>query len=123
MAAAAGPGDVITLLKDLASNQKITLNAGVTLDGNGHSLTYTGSDQEQAFITADSGKDNVTIKNITINAKNIKHGVQFYCNKGGTLENAVVNGGTYTSVIVNGATNVSIVDSDLNPEAGAYTNI
>ena len=123
VAAAAGPGDVITLLKDLASNQKITLNAGVTLDGNGHSLTYTGSDQEQAFITADSGKDNVTIKNITINAKNIKHGVQFYCNKGGTLENAVVNGGTYTSVIVNGATNVSIVDSDLNPEAGAYTNI
>ena len=116
-------GDVITLAKNLESTDKITLRAGVTLDGNGHSLTYTGSDQEQAFITADSGQDNVTIKNITINAKNIKHGVQFYCNKGGTLEKAVVNGGTYTSVIVNGATNVSIVDSDLNPAAGAYTNI
>ena len=119
----ATPGDVITLAKNLESTDKITLRAGVTLDGNGHSLTYTGSDQEQAFITADSGQDNVTIKNITINAKNIKHGVQFYCNKGGTLEKAVVNGGTYTSVIVNGATNVSIVDSDLNPAAGAYTNI
>ena len=116
-------GDVITLAKDLESTAKITLPAGVTLDGNGHALTYTGTDQDQAFITASTNADNVTIKDITINANGIKHGVQFYSNKGGTLENAVVNGGTYTSVIVNGATNVSIVDSDLNPAASAYTNI
>ena len=124
--AASTPGDIITLVKDLTSDQKIMLNAGVTLDGNGHSLTYTGGNEESptsgAFITAEV-KNNVTIKNITINANNIKHGVQFYCCEGGTLENAVVNGGTFTSVIVNGATDVTIADSDLNPSAGAYTNL
>ena len=125
-AASSGNNKTITLLKDLESSNVINLPAGVTLDGNGHSLTYTGGDSANptsgAFITANV-QNNVTIKNITINAKNIKHGVQFYCCDGGTLENAVVNGGTYTSVIVNGATNVSIVDSDLNPAASAYTNI
>lgn len=124
--AALTPGDIITLVKDLTSDQKIMLNAGVTLDGNGHSLTYTGGDSANptsgAFITANV-QNNVTIKNITINANNIKHGVQFYCCDGGTLENAVVNGGTYTSVLVNGAKNVTVKDSDLNPAAGAYTNI
>ena len=124
-AASSGNNKTITLLKDLESSSVINLPEGVTLDGNGHTLTYTGGSENAptngAFITT-SGKD-VTIKNITINAKNIKHGVQFYCCDGGTLENAVVNGGTYTSVIVNGATNVSIVDSDLNPAASAYTNI
>lgn len=116
-------GDVITLAKDLESTAKITLPAGVTLDGNDHALTYTGTDKEQAFITASTNADNVTIKDIIINANGIKHGVQFYCNEGGTLENAVVNGGTYTSVIVNGATDVTIADSDLNPADSAYTNI
>lgn len=116
-------GDVITLAKDLDSNAKINLPADVTLDGNGHALTYTGTDKEQAFITASTNADNVTVKNITINANNIKHGVQFYCCDGGTLENAVVNGGIYTAVIVNGATNVTIADSILNPADDAYTNI
>ena len=118
-------GDVITLAKDLNSTTAITLPAGVTLDGNGYALTYTGGDASNptngAFITT-SGKD-VTVKNITINADNIKHGVQFYCCDDGALENAIVNGGTYTAVIVNGATNVTIADSTLNPADGAYTNI
>ena len=117
-------GDVITLAKDLDSTTAITLPAGVTLDGNGYALTYkneTGSLTNGAFITT-SGKD-VTVKNITINADNIKHGVQFYCCDGGALENAIVNGGEWTAVMVNGATNVTIADSTLNPGEKAYTNI
>ena len=67
--------------------------------------------------------DNVTIKNLTINATNIKHGIQFYCTEGGTVENVSVNGGAYTSIQVNGATGINITNAILNPNVGAYTNI
>lgn len=118
-------GETISLSSDMSVANVITLPAGVTLDGNGHTLTYTGGSSDSltngAFITATN--DDVTIKNITIDANNIKHGVQFYCCDGGTLENATVNGGAYTAVMVNGATDVTIADSDLNPAEGAYANI
>ena len=118
-------GETISLSSDMSVANVITLPAGVTLDGNGHTLTYTGGSSDSltngAFITATN--DDVTIKNITIDAENIKHGVQFYRCDGGTLENATVNGGAYTAVMVNGATDVTIADSDLNPAEGAYANI
>ncbi|MEE0510706.1 MAG: hypothetical protein UDG94_05705, partial [Peptococcaceae bacterium] len=115
-------GDVITLAKDLESTTPISLPAGVTLDGNGHSLSYTGA-ETSAFLDVTTKKDNVTIKNVTINAGDATHAVQFYCNDGGTLENVTINGGNGTAVMVNGATDVSLIDSDLNPAEGAYANI
>ena len=118
----ATPGDVITLANDFKSTTPISLPAGVTLDGNGHSLTYTGA-ETSAFLDVTTKKDNVTIKNVTINAGDATHAVQFYCNDGGSLENVTINGGNGTAVMVNGATDVSLIDSDLNPAEGAYANI
>ena len=118
----ANSDDVITLAKDLKSTTPISLPADVTLDGNGHTLTYTGA-ETSAFLDVTTNKDNVTIKNVTINAGNATHAVQFYCNDGGTLENVTINGGNGTAVMVNGATDVSLIDSDLNPAEGAYANI
>ena len=115
-------GDVITLAKDLKSTTPISLPADVILDGNGHTLTYTGA-ETSAFLDVTTNKDNVTIKNVTINAGNATHAVQFYCNDGGTLENVTINGGNGTAVMVNGATDVFLIDSDLNPAEGAYANI
>ena len=122
--AAAKDGDTIKLLKDLESSAAITIPAGVTLDGDGKTLTYIGGNVETpsngAFLTA--GGENVTIQNLTVETKNqIKHGVQFYSVKSGKLSGVTVNGGTYTSVIVNNSQKIILEDCVLN--SNGYTNI
>lgn len=113
----------ITLVKSVEVNHAVTIPAGVTLDsGKNTTITLTAELANGAFITA--GGDNVTIRNITINTNgNAKHGVQFYCVKGGEMDKVTVNGGYYTSVIVNGA-EATIKNSILNLDEGqGYTNI
>ena len=117
-------GNTIVLLGNVETSSVITLKSGMTLDGNGYTLKYSGTEEKGTFITVEAGCDDVTVENITVDAgSNIKHGVQFYCNNGGTLSNVTVKGGTSTAVIVNGATNVSVKDSTLNPGSGAYATI
>lgn len=123
---AAKSGDTVTLIDDITSDA-FSIPAGVTLDGNGHKITYNSTDAlaNGAFITVNKDANNVTIKNATIVADNIKHGVQFYCNNGGELNNVTINGGDWTALQVNGATNVDVVDTVLNPndDKDAYANI
>ena len=123
---AAKSGDTVTLIDDVTSDA-FSIPAGVTLDGNGHKITYNSTDAlaNGAFITVNKDANNVTIKNATIVADKIKHGVQFYCNNGGELNNVTINGGDWTALQVNGATNVDVVDTVLNPndDNGVYANI
>ena len=121
--AAATPGDTITLVNNVEMDSQINLPANTTLDGAGYTLKYTGPTEDISGGAFNITYDNVTINDLTINAGGLKHGVQFYCTKGGELNGVTVNGGIYTSVIVNGATNVDIIDCVLNPAEGAYTNI
>lgn len=108
---AAKSDDTIVLQKDVSTGA-ITLPAGVTLDGGNHVITCNTEIATDAFITA--AGDNVTIKNATVNVDGkAKHGIQFYCVKGGKLENVNVMGGKYTAVIVNGA-EVSINGGNLS---------
>lgn len=108
---AAKSGDTIVLQKDVSTGA-VTLPAGVTLDGGNHVITCNTEIANGAFITATG--DNVTIKNATVNVDGkAKHGIQFYCVKGGKLENVNVMGGKYTAVIVNGA-EVSINGGNLS---------
>lgn len=122
---AAAPGGTITLVKNVEIADQISLPANATLDGAGHTLTYTGgsadSPTSQGFLNTIN--DNVTIKNVTIEAPYIKHAVQFYRTEGGTLDNVTINGAAWTAVLVNGSTGINIVDCDLNPAATAYANI
>ncbi len=120
---AAKNGGTITLVKNVEIADQISLPANATLDGAGHTLTYTGTTENISGGAFNITNDNVTINDLTINAAGLKHGVQFYCTKGGELNGVTINGGVYTSVIVNGATNVDIIDCVLNPVDGAYTNI
>lgn len=121
----ATPGDTITLVNNVEMNSQINLPANTTLDGAGYTLKYTGGSADaltnQGFLNILS--DNVTIKNVTIEAPYIKHGVQFYDTVGGTLDSVTINGAAWTSVLVNGSTGINIVDSVLNPADGAYANI
>lgn len=108
---AAKSDDTIVLQKDVSTGA-ITLPAGVTLDGGNHVITCNTEIATGAFIIA--AGDNVTIKNATVNVDGkAKHGIQFYCVKGGKLENVNVMGGKYTAVIVNGA-EVSINGGNLS---------
>ena len=108
---AAKSGDTIVLQKDVSTGA-VTLPAGVTLDGGNHVITCNTEIANGAFITATG--DNVTIKNATVNVDGkAKHGIQFYCVKGGKLENVNVMGGKFTAVIVNGA-EVSINGGNLS---------
>lgn len=122
---AAAPGDTITLVNNVKMDSQINLPNNTTLDGAGYTLEYTGGSAasltNQGFLNILS--DNVTIKNVTIEAPYIKHGVQFYDTVGGTLDSVTINGAAWTSVLVNGSTGINIVDSVLNPADGAYANI
>ena len=117
----------IQLAENIAVTTAITIPAGVTLDGGGHTLSLTETVANGAFVTAGKDADNVTIQNITVDAgTNAKHGIQFYCAKGGKLSNVTVKGGYYTSVQVNGS-EVEISNCNLQPtnkEPGkSYANI
>ena len=120
-------GETVTLTKDVAVEDTITIGKGVTLDGNGKTITYAGAQKTEnpsVLILANSGADNVTVKNVTLDTKsNLKHGVEFFAADNGKLSGVTVNGGSGTSVQVNGSTGFKIENCALNPGDGAYANI
>ncbi len=115
---AAGSGDTVTLRTNVASGA-LTIPAGVTLDGGGHTLTLSERFTVGSFLTVASG--DVTIENITIDTDGkAQRAVEFYCCDGGALKSATVYGGYYSAVLVDGATNVSVESCVLLPDEGAY---
>lgn len=129
----------ITLQADATINGSLTLSRGnVTIDGKNKTIHNIGSTEADAVkqingaIIVGKGADNVTIQDMTLNTSGrAKHGIQFYWNTDGKLDNVTINGGGYTSVMVNGAT-VEITGCTLNPDnagenavrpEGAYANI
>ena len=120
-------GETVTLTKDVAVEAPISIGKGVTLDGNGKTITYAGEKKEtnpSVLILANSGADNVTVKNVTLDTNgNLKHGVEFFAADNGKLSGVTVNGGSGTSVQVNGSTGFTIENCVLNPNDGAYANI
>ena len=120
-------GETVTLTKDVTVEDTITIGEGVTLDGNGKTITYAGEKKEtnpSVLILANSGADNVTVKNVTLDTNgNLKHGVEFFATDKGKLSGVTVNGGSGTSVQVNGSTGFTIENCVLNPGDDAYANI
>lgn len=129
----------ITLQADATINSSLTLSRGnVTIDGKNKTIRNIGSTEADTVkningaIIVGKGANNVTIQDMTLNTSGrAKHGVQFYWNTNGKLDNVTINGGGYTSVMVNGA-EVTITGCKLNPdnagenavrEEGAYANI
>lgn len=99
--AGASEGTTIKLGADIDCSSTVTIPAGVTLDGGGHTLRYSGDPVTEGpgatFLTASSGSK---IQNITIDTDgNLNHAIQFYDADGGTVENATINGGAYTSIL------------------------
>ena len=125
-------GDVIDLLDDVTATSAVNsgtitavfhVNEGVTINGNGHTLAYSGTGVINHIINVNKSADAAAINDLVIDATNAKYGVQFYCTNGGSLNNVTINNGTYAAVNINGAQNVTITDSTLNPGESAYANI
>ncbi|MCQ4635334.1 Ig-like domain-containing protein [Anaerovorax odorimutans] len=81
---AAKDGDTVKLNKDLEvsitvpNTGAILINKDITLDGNGKTITATGSENIGHVIQVDSGA-NAAIKNLTIDGNKVaKHGIQVY---------------------------------------------
>lgn len=124
--AQARPHQTVELLADVELEEALMPAAGITIEGNNKTISLKAEIADGPFI--DVQKDGVTIKNVTINTNGYaKHGVQFYCVEGGSLENCTINGGSYTSVQVNNSTKIKVSDCNLNPAASddkmPYANI
>ena len=113
-AAPALPGakdDVITLTQDVELSSQVTISDNnVTIDGNGHTISIANSvnwatDNSSKYMLLITG-NNVTIKNVTINAENNASGcVQFYGATGGKIEGDVtLQGAKHLGLMVNAST-------------------
>ena len=113
-AAPALPGakdDVITLTQDVELSSQVTISDNnVTIDGNGHTISIANSvnwatDNSSKYMLLITG-NNVTIKNVTINAENNASGcVQFYGATGGKIEgNVTLQGANQLGLMVNAST-------------------
>lgn len=104
----------------------VPITKTMTINGHGNTISYTGekdgSNPQKGGLFAISA-DNVVLKDVTIDVKQIKHAVQFYKTTGGELNNVTINGADWTAVQVNGAQKVALNNCVLNPNAGAYANI
>lgn len=113
---AAADGDTVTLLADVTASDIITIVAGITLDGNNHTLTSSAS----RAINVDTTKE-VTIKDLTIIGKvdACERGINIINNAGTTnVENVTAYGaaGAFKPIMVAtsaGAATVNVTNSIL----------
>lgn len=112
-------GDTIELIKDIQVSAAIEgMPAGVTVDGNGHSISLAADLANGGVINVTNG--NVTLKDLKIyTLGKAKYGVQFYCCADGVLSECKIYGGHYASVNVNLA-DVTFDEVELNPEVVPY---
>ena len=99
--AALKAGDTLTLLADAEISTPIEVTSDLTIDGNGHKITYTGSSRAITVESAANGA-NLTIKNLTVDctASYCERGINY--NTNGTLTlNGVTVKGTNVSYAIN----------------------
>ena len=99
---AAQAGETVTMLVDLTMSEILVLDKAITLDGDGKTLTYTGSNRAITVENIADADIDVTIKNLTINntASSTERGINYNENGTLTLENVTVNG-EHTTYAIN----------------------
>ena len=94
---AAEEGDTITLMQDTSIGATITLTAGVTLDGNGYTITYTGKkvgDVNTAIVLSDDCVvENLTLRGTApVNVWSSNYGIQAYQAENTVISDVTVKG-------------------------------
>ena len=111
--------NTIVLANDLTFSEKVNISRGITIDGNGKKLTYTGSDRAITVENTADGAD-LTIKDLTVDctANYCQRGINYNTTGNLTLDNVTVQGTNVTYALnlpgsANGA-NVTITECDLS---------
>ena len=116
---------VVDLMADVAADSTLSADSisavlhvvnGITINGNGYTLSYNGSSAIKHIINVTA--DDTTINDLIIDATNANYGVHFYCTTSGTLNKVNISNAKYACVSVNGAQNIVIKDSKLNKGNG-----
>ena len=102
---------VITLTEDVELSSQVTISKdNITIDGNGHTISIANNvswdaDNSSKYMLLITG-NNVTIKDVTINAESNASGcVQFYGATGGKIEgNVTLQGAKQLGLMVNAST-------------------
>ncbi|MBR5829452.1 MAG: hypothetical protein IKY47_05270, partial [Bacteroidaceae bacterium] len=93
-------GETIEFVRDVTAFEIITINKAITLDGNGHTLTYTGSGASARAIDvkSESNGANLTVKNLTIDctASYCQRGINYNTTGALVLDNVTVKGTNVT---------------------------
>lgn len=124
---AAQTGDTITLKKDVTVTAQITLDKAITLDGDGKTITASGT-----WATGNDAKfllnitvSNVKVENLTLDCGSVKAwGLNIYHSTGVVLNNVTVSNvddtTPYAGMTVNGST---VTASNLSVDKGKYGSI
>ena len=117
--AAAEDDDTITLTKNTTLETSSTLNEGVTLDGNGYTITYTGN-KSAIIMSDDCVVENVTLRGTApMNVWKGAYGIQAYNAKNTTISDVTIKGFN-AAILVNGSetTLTDVVDVSSNGFGG-----
>ena len=94
--AAVKENSTLTLLDDVTISEKINVASNLTINGNGKTLTYTGSGESARAIdvTKETNGANLTVKNLTIDctASYCQRGINYNTNGTLVLEGVTVKG-------------------------------
>lgn len=100
--AAKGAEDkVVALTHDITIDKAITIPTGVTLDGDGSTITVDDSVEDHA-ISVVSAKD-VTIKSLTVTGSQ-KSGIHVWGSQNVTLNNVTIKDSAHAGLLINGST-------------------
>ena len=75
--AAVQAGETITLLADVTTSEVTTINKNIIFDGNGKTLTYTGTNRAFDVPNNETADIDVTIKNLTVVATTANRGLNY----------------------------------------------
>ena len=112
-------GDTIVLLQDTKLENSSTLEAGVTLDGNGYTITYTGS-KSAIIMSDDCVVENVTLRGTApMNVWKGAYGLQAYNAENTTISDVTIKGFN-AAILVNSSetTLTDVVDVSSNGFGG-----
>ena len=140
---AAQSSDMITLLKDVtisgeAGNTQgiLTIEKDITIDGQNHRITAEDTVTKNSSMINIQNGAKVTIKNVKIDSKNTKHGLNTYTAPDATekttvtLENVEIKNGTGYGIVANNtvvnATNLTTIGNGwggVNVDKGAQVTV
>jgi len=117
LTAAAAQGGVITFESDVTIDEPLVVSADLTINGNGHTLTYIGSGDRVIEVANDATTVvDLTISNLTVVCNGAQRGINYNDDGTLTLNNVDVSGATYALNMPGKAYGavVTITDSSLS---------